>query len=46
MATPKVITRAEAAKHNTDKDCYFVIEGKVYDITPFLDEVRCPPALF
>jgi cytochrome b involved in lipid metabolism len=22
----------------SDKDCWLVIEGKVYDVTPFLDE--------
>lgn len=25
-------------EHMSDKDCWLVIEGKVYDVTPFLDE--------
>ena len=31
-------TMAEVAKHNTDKDCWLAIHGKVYDVTKFLDE--------
>ncbi|PRW56833.1 cytochrome b5 [Chlorella sorokiniana] len=35
---PKTITLAECQEHMSDKDCWLVIEGKVYDVTPFLDE--------
>ena len=34
----KTITLAECQEHMSDKDCWLVIEGKVYDVTPFLDE--------
>ncbi|XP_008791612.1 cytochrome b5 [Phoenix dactylifera] len=28
----------EVAKHNVTKDCWVVISGKVFDVTPFMDE--------
>ncbi|GMH02503.1 hypothetical protein Nepgr_004342 [Nepenthes gracilis] len=34
----KVYTLAEVAEHNTSKDCWLVIGGKVYDVTKFLED--------
>ncbi|KAL2470662.1 Cytochrome b5 [Abeliophyllum distichum] len=34
----KVFTLAEVAEHNTSKDCWLVIDGKVYDVTKFLED--------
>ncbi|XP_019459775.1 PREDICTED: cytochrome b5-like [Lupinus angustifolius] len=34
----KVYTFDEVAKHNHKKDCWIVVHGKVYDVTPFLDD--------
>ncbi|CAI9770640.1 unnamed protein product [Fraxinus pennsylvanica] len=34
----KVFTLAEVAEHNTPKDCWLVIDGKVYDVTKFLED--------
>ena len=37
MADNKM-TEADIAKHNTDKDCYVVIDGNVLDVTGFLKD--------
>ncbi|NP_001237928.1 uncharacterized protein LOC100306380 [Glycine max] len=37
-SNPKTLTFEEVAKHNNKKDCWIIINGKVCDITPFLDE--------
>ncbi|XP_074580054.1 cytochrome b5-like [Curcuma longa] len=34
----KVYTLAEVSTHNSSKDCWLVICGKVYDVTKFLKE--------
>ncbi|KAE9595825.1 putative cytochrome b5-like heme/steroid binding domain-containing protein [Lupinus albus] len=34
----KTFTFDEVAKHNNAKDCWIIINGKVYDVTPFLDD--------
>ncbi|KAK4441020.1 cytochrome [Sesamum alatum] len=34
----KVFTLEEVSQHNTKKDCWLIIGGKVYDVTKFLDD--------
>ncbi|TYG36883.1 hypothetical protein ES288_D13G098600v1 [Gossypium darwinii] len=34
----KLYTMQEASQHNTKDDCWIVIDGKVYDVTSYLDE--------
>ncbi|KAB2596854.1 cytochrome b5 [Pyrus ussuriensis x Pyrus communis] len=34
----KVHVFQEVAKHNKNEDCWVVIAGKVYDLTPFMDD--------
>ncbi|KAK9277382.1 hypothetical protein L1049_006925 [Liquidambar formosana] len=34
----KLYTMQEASEHNTKDDCWVVIDGKVYDVTTYLDE--------
>jgi len=36
----KTFTRAEVAKHNTNKDTWLLIHNSIYDVTAFLNEVR------
>ncbi|KAL0408753.1 UNVERIFIED_CONTAM: cytochrome isoform A [Sesamum radiatum] len=34
----KIYTMEEASEHNTKDDCWVVIDGKVYDVSSYLDE--------
>lgn len=34
----KTISLEECRKHMTDKSCWLVVHGKVYDVTDFLEE--------
>nr|QKY15277.1 CER1-CER3 alkane-forming complex cyt-b5 component (CER1) [Polytomella parva] len=38
MSEEKTYTLEECKNHNTEKDCWLVIQGKVYDVTEFLEE--------
>ena len=38
MTSTTVYTQEECSKHRSEKDCWLVIHGKVYDVTKFLDE--------
>ena len=37
-AVPRTVDLEELSKHTTEKDCYLLYNGKVYDVTEFLDE--------
>lgn len=34
---PRALTRAEVRKHSAPDDCWMVLSGKVYDMTPFME---------
>ncbi|XVE81377.1 hypothetical protein DITRI_Ditri15bG0058700 [Diplodiscus trichospermus] len=34
----KVFTLAQVSEHNTPKDCWLIINGKVYEVTKFLED--------
>lgn len=34
----KLFDLEEIAHHNTKKDAYMIVHGKVYDVTKFIDE--------
>ncbi|KAM0923610.1 hypothetical protein ACQ4PT_005408 [Festuca glaucescens] len=38
MAAGKLYSFQEVGRHADRKDCWLVIDGKVYDVTPFMDE--------
>jgi sphingolipid 8-(E/Z)-desaturase len=35
---PKQITMKEVAKHTSRNDLWIMVEGKAYDVTPFVDD--------
>ncbi|KAA8516209.1 hypothetical protein F0562_019388 [Nyssa sinensis] len=38
MASHKVHAFDEISKHNQKGDCWLIISGKVYDVSPFMDD--------
>ncbi|KAJ8755526.1 hypothetical protein K2173_019324 [Erythroxylum novogranatense] len=34
----KLFTLAQVSEHNNAKDCWLIIDGKVYDVTKFLED--------
>lgn len=38
VAAVRTVDLDELQKHTTEKDCYMLYNGKVYDVTEFLDE--------
>jgi cytochrome b involved in lipid metabolism len=34
----KVLTAANVAKHSTATDCYLIVKGSVYNVTPFIGQ--------
>ena len=34
----KTFSLEDARKHTSDKDCWLIVHGKVYDVTDFLEE--------
>lgn len=44
-AEEKVYTMAEVAQHDSQEDCWLVIEGKVYDVSSYVDKHPAPPSV-
>lgn len=42
IATKKIFTLAQVTKHDNREDCWLAIEGKVYDVTPFIASGKHP----
>jgi len=38
MTEAKTITRVQVSEHHTDKDCWIVLHGNVYNVSKYLDE--------
>ncbi|XAR61947.1 Flavonoid 3',5'-hydroxylase [Bertholletia excelsa] len=38
MDSQKIFTLSDVAKHKSKKDCWFIINGRVLDVTKFLEE--------
>jgi cytochrome b involved in lipid metabolism len=40
-----VFSMEDVAKHASKTDCWIVIEGKVYDVTTYIDDHPTPPQI-
>lgn len=38
MADTTIVSREDVKKHNTQEDCWIIINGKVYNVTKYLSE--------
>lgn len=38
VTNKRIYELEECSKHKSEKDCWIVVHGKVYDVTEFLDE--------
>ena len=38
LLDPKMLDKAQVAKHNSRESCYVIVDGQVYDVTNFLEE--------
>ncbi|XP_072990161.1 cytochrome B5-like protein [Typha latifolia] len=36
--TSRTYTKEEVSQHNARKDCWIIVKGKVYDVTPYVEE--------
>jgi cytochrome b involved in lipid metabolism len=43
VAAAASFTPEDVAKHATKADCWMIIEGKVYDVTGYIDDHPTPP---
>lgn len=41
-ASPKVYTLEDLQQHKSRDDLWLLVNGKVYDVTKFIDEVSLP----
>jgi L-lactate dehydrogenase (cytochrome) len=40
-----MLKAAEVAKHNTRESCWVIVQGRVYDVTDFLDDHPAGPSI-
>jgi cytochrome b involved in lipid metabolism len=40
-----MLKTAEVAKHNTRESCWVIVQGRVYDVTDFLDDHPAGPSI-
>jgi L-lactate dehydrogenase (cytochrome) len=40
-----MLKAAEVAKHNTRESCWVIVQGRVYDVTDFLEDHPAGPSI-